>query len=230
MNTFNHGWNNLNELRAWPLSESATGIALSGASLPESVLTDMVLVAHPAIRFYISSVRITPMLVSVSVASEDRHLSLVCSVRQPVEEGRAYMLEPLSPGVAGWFTLGSGATRPGLGLWRFDGVADGEVDPAAVRPDVAPGVSTFERFGSPATAMSGVVRVRSGVGIDVSADPVANTVVLSLSKTVSESLRSKTCAGRLMLSECGSPVLRTINGMPGAVDANGKVTMTLVVA
>jgi hypothetical protein len=220
--THNHGWNNLNGLRSYPLSERATRVGISGEPMPDDILEDMVIMASEADRFFVSSVRVTPAMASVVVVSEDRKKSFACSAPQPVQEGVAHPLSPLADGMTGWVVFGPGAARPCH--HRFAGMGDGGVDDAARRLSEPPGVSSIERLGTPPSAMTGVVEVKAGAGVEVEADLLANAVVVRLSPAASEAIRGETCAGKLLEGECGAPMLRSINGARGV---DGVITVVV---
>jgi hypothetical protein len=148
------GWMNSNELRNYPLHDSATKRSADDAILPDNILADMnIMVPESAGRFvYVSSVMLTPGLVSLtflatdydplapepsSSSSSSSSVGMIplaaITVQKPVVLYKNYPIEALYPGVAGWVAFGSGVNEISSASFRFVEPLDGLLASKAVR-------------------------------------------------------------------------------------------------
>ena len=148
------GWMNSNELRNYPLHDSATKRSADDAILPDNILADMnIMVPESAGRFvYVSSAMLTPGLVSLtflatdydplapepsSSSSSSSSVGMIplaaITVQKPVVLYKNYPIEALYPGVAGWVAFGSGVNEISSASFRFVEPLDGLLASKAVR-------------------------------------------------------------------------------------------------
>jgi hypothetical protein len=146
------GWMNSNEVRNYPLHDSATKQSAAGAIFPDDIIADMnIMVPESAGRFvYVSSAAVTPGLVSLTFLATDTDPFspepsssssgssglvplAVITVQKPVVLYKNYAIEALYPGVAGWIAFGSGVEELTNVSYRFESPEASLLDSKAVR-------------------------------------------------------------------------------------------------
>ena len=146
-------WQNSNEVRNYPLHDQATKRSTDGSVLPDGIIADLnVMLPQSAGSFaYISSVAVTPGLVSLTLLATDVDPQLVevgsssssssdqtfvpiaaITVAKPITLYKHYQLESLYPGVAGWVAFG-GDVDEVTASFRFLTPIDGLLCSKAVR-------------------------------------------------------------------------------------------------
>jgi len=181
-------WMNSNELRNYPLHDSATKQGASGALMPDGLIADLnIMLPESAGRFaFISSAAITPGLVSFTILATDTDplqptpsassssssspgsaFVPVASitVAKPVTIYKHYAIEALYPGVAGWVAFGSDVDEV-TGSYRFLHPIDGLLCSKAVRAYRDLPVTSLGKTGR-LTELTGLVQLLGSDGIVV---------------------------------------------------------------
>lgn len=217
-------WMNSNELRNYPLHDSATKESVDGTTLPDGIIADMsIMLPESAGRFaYISSAAVTPGLVSLTLLATDvdplrpesesssssssPSESLVpiasITVAKPVTIYRHYAIEALYPGVAGWVAFGRDVEEVNAG-YRFLTPLDGLLCSKAVRAYRDLPVSSIGKTGR-LVELTGLVELRAG------GDLVINKAV----RTINGRRREVVAVG-LNLTETPEDILRKYAGECG---------------
>jgi hypothetical protein len=243
------GWMNRNEVRNYPLHDSATKQSANGDLLPDNIIADMsIMVPESAGRFvYLSSAAVTPGLVSLTFLATDTDpfspsagssssgsAGLVplaaITVQKPVTQYRNYAIEALYPGVAGWVAFGSGADGATSRSYRFEAAADGLLNSKAVRAYRDYPVSSLGKDGR-LINMTGLVTIQGGNAITVgrqvrTIDGRKKEVVavgLELGANAADLLRqyAGSCGERPEDRTCErGKALLTVNGVTADCDGN----------
>lgn len=253
------GWLNSNELRPYPIDDTATCVDDTGKQLPNDIITDLsvtVMSQHDAVGLRVSAVYVSPEIVSVTVASETggilagtypttsvipyRPMPLTC-----VADYRGtYALNDLDPGQdsyrktyltgpetgsAGYITFG---THPLVARERYT-FSEAEQSLIACRcirvacpPDVV-GIKGYTggqiiRREDVATLAQGIVKLTASPGVIFETDKETNTITISLTGELMESLTNR-CNGGVSAETCGSPPLLSINSV--LPDLDGTITL-----
>jgi hypothetical protein len=173
-------WQNRNEQRNYPLHDRASKLATNGQVLMDDLLADAhILIPESAGRFvYVSSVGITPGIVSVTFLATDSDpfsatpgpaptdlvpLAVV-TVTKPVDKYRHYAVEPLFPGVGGWVSFGAAVGLEGPISMLFDDPSQTLLTARAARFYKEIPVTSLGRTGA-AAALTGLVELRGQAGI-----------------------------------------------------------------
>lgn len=138
--TTGHNFYDLNAGRGYPLDDIATAIDDAGARLPDGLLVDICLRYPDTLGdyAYVSAIhvsdKITSLVISVGDAMDDDSLRPVATlmVAGRADEGRAYQLTGLQPGIAGWVVFGSLRTATYAG--KFSTPAQSLLLPKTARP------------------------------------------------------------------------------------------------
>lgn len=165
----NSHWYGLNEIRSYPIDDSATNQADNGQPLPADILADI------SIKFpntlgkvcFLSSILVSPKFISLtlmvaqSVAADPATFVpvAVLSLPTPVTPERHYALKPQQPGVGGWVVFGSGVlatASPFRGT--FSTPLQSVLAAKAARPYKPIPVSDIGRLYN-STALTGIVRL-----------------------------------------------------------------------
>ena len=213
---------NENALRNYPVAECATTVSDQGTVLPTDIIIDMaVTVPSSRTQVRVSSVRITPNLVTVAVSDDLGGLLVGTYLASTLQAYTAYPMTAVADNVSGWVTFGPHSAK-GVEDYRFATAAQSALEPRALRLVDAPPVTSLYRYGGYSTVqLSGIVKLEEGSGITLTAHG-SNTIMVSLAADLAATL-----AGKPNLSatadSCGAPPIRRINGVPA--DANGTITL-----
>ena len=179
------GWMNSNEVRNYPLHDSATKQSADGAIFPDNIIADMnIVVPESAGRFvYLSSAAVTPGLVSLTFLATDidpfspeqssssGSTGLVplasITVQKPVTRYKNYRVEALYPGVDGWVAFGTGVDEAGTRAYRFETSDAGLLNSKAVRAYRDQPVSSLGKSGR-LIQLTGLVTLQGGGNVLVS--------------------------------------------------------------
>lgn len=143
-------WTNSNEMRNYPLHDQATKRSADGSVLPDNIIADLnVMVPQSAGKFvHVSSVAVTPGLVSLTLLATDEDPLLPTSssspsglplvpvaaitIAKPITLYKHYPLDALYPGTAGWVAFGHGVEDV-VASYRFVEPLDGLLCAKAAR-------------------------------------------------------------------------------------------------
>ena len=217
-------WYNENEGRAYPLSEMASHVADNGAILPDDVIVDLGLTVDPRYTdVRVSSVRITPRLVTVGISSASAGLLVGTFVRDAVQPYTAYALTGVVDNVSGWVVFGTHRAVT-TEDYRFATPAQSAIEVRAIRNIEALPVSGIcKAGGNPEAVLRGVVRLRGGAGVTVVKDPFEpQAVLVSLTPDIIHNIISP-CNFPATRNICKNAPIRTINGVP--CDSDGNLTV-----
>lgn len=212
----NTQWENSNALRKYPFSEDASLVDDAGAMLPLDIVTDMMLFA-PDAEAHVTNVRISPTMVSLAVLSG----SQCAGVFVPRSSFEPYVPFQLSgsPGFGGYVTFGDFEWPSAGRFHRFSTSAQSKLDPHAVVKFPAPGVLKFVDDVS-GEELSGDVVVSLPDILEIS--EVDGEIQLSMTENGARQLTTP-CNVGTDSTICGTPVIRTINGI--APDEDGAILL-----
>jgi hypothetical protein len=213
-------WFSENENRNYPIKEDTPAVATNGKQLPFGILADLAITVDSNLssQFYISSVSLSPNLVSVVVASSSGG-ALVATIENPVVH-QVYRLEPLQSDISGFVAFGQRAIVSEREAFEFSGPAQTALSPKAMRVTENPPVLSISRFGEDKDPLKDVVRLIAGPGINISRS--GSNIVISLEERFHLDFVGP-CDRTIEYIACGRPPLRTINGV--GPDGAGKVTI-----
>lgn len=217
-------WYNENEGRAYPLSELATLVDINGVTLPNDILVDLCVLVPPIHQnVYVSSIRITPALVSIGISSDVSGLLVGTFTRDSVRPYAAYALTALVDNVSGHVTFGehrSVITED----YRFASVAASGLATRAVHVvDTLPVNKLLKLYGNPNQSIRGLVRLVAGSGLAITQDPDdSETILITLNADLAQAFASP-CTEVANADACGAPPIRRINNI--CPDENGKIIL-----
>jgi len=216
-------WYNGNELRAYPLSEQAPRVATNGRMLPDDILVDACIMVPPGLSgVYLSSIRVTPALVSLSFSTPATGLLVGTFARSSVSPHKAYPLTSAVTNVSGWVAFGNNIPN-GIEDYTFAGPEASAVECRAVRVIDALPVTRFVKFGGrPDKYVDKVVRVVGGAGILVEKGADPGRVIVRLKPELMQRFLGP-CNDMAATGECVVPPIRRLAGV--CPDANGTVTI-----
>jgi hypothetical protein len=217
-------WYNENANRTYPLDEDVSKVGLYGGVLPDDILVDIV-VAIPwtlADTLYVSGVTITPLLMSVSIASTTAGgLLAVSALKEDDNINRALIMDQVTPGISGMVAFGPGVLNHSALSLRFNSLAQSQLTARAARISQAGPVPTIGLFnGSPDLALSGVIDLEAGPDINIFRE--GQTVVFELAAEVRQDFLGP-CDSGAATDSCGRTPIRKINTVPPDVD--GVITI-----
>ena len=216
-------WCNENEGRAYPLSETATRLDDSGLLLPDNIIADMSVVLprdHAGLR--VSSVYVSPEIVSVAVSSDSGGLLVGSFAVAAVSPYRAYPLTPVADDVSGWVVFGN-FSAPVPRRFRFGTAAQAQLEARTVRVIPPPGVNRILRLGGdPGVYAGDVVSLEASPELEIVGDPVdPQRIIVRLRSGTGRFVED--CALPATADNCGVPPIRRINNV--AADESGKITL-----
>ena len=217
-------WYNENANRAYPLDEDVNKTGLYGGVLPDDILVDLV-VAVPwdvAGTIYVSGVTITPLLMSVSIASTTLGgLLAVSALKEPANINRALIMEQVSPGISGMVAFGPGVEDYQSLSFRFNSLEQSKVAARATRISQAGPIPTIGLYnGAPNLALSGVIDLEAGPDINIFRE--GQVVVFELAAEVRQDFLGP-CDSAAATDSCGRTPIRKINTVPP--DLDGVITI-----
>jgi hypothetical protein len=230
-------WFNENENRMYPLAEYATGIANSGAAMPFGLVCDLVVTGPVNLLYnagtqaagaYVSMLTITPVMVSISIASHMGGL-VAGSWKRPITPYQPMALQPVATGVSGYVVFGMMSEDLQSARYLFSGPGQSALDMKSMRMLEPAAVTSVCRYGSPAQKLVGTVKLEFSPdlvwnyqppGIDPDYPDGIIQVGLAANK---QSAYVGPCDKTGILDQCGIPPIRTINGVQG--DSNGIITI-----
>lgn len=237
-----HNFYNLNELRAFPLSDAATTVDNDGRFLPADLLVDCRLRFPKEVATYafLGGITVTPRLVSLVILgslSQNETSAYVplasVTLVKPMEIFRPYTVTPLYPGVGGWVVFGSGTATPYVG--RFSSPAQSLLTPRAAAGYWGIPVKSLGKLGL-ATALTGLVTIVGGTDVEVIKDTVSlgsesrDALIVRLrADTPGDNVLQKyltECGRRPESNTCDKPGIEFINGV--APDCDGNLEITFV--
>lgn len=219
----NTEWLNSNELRSYPIRETATQISDAAAQLPQGIISDLSIVLPTVYNPYVSSVRVTPSLVSVCISSGASGILLATQFRSTLQIGKAYAMTPLVENVSGWIVYGSYVPVV-QESYLFSGVTQTGIAGKAIRFINPPGVRRILRYGSPDSVYAdGIVRLKAGAGMEIVKDPNnPQRIIFRLREDVLSDFVGP-CNSSSSKTACGATPIRSINGV--TADPNGKINL-----
>ena len=163
-------WYNANAGRSYPLQEDVTQKSDDGLVLPTNLIVDLGLLVpsdYPAV--YLSSVYITPRLLSVGFNANGQGLLAGTYLRAEIQPYKAYPLTSVSDNTSGWIVFGD-YTTSNVEHRRFSGVAQSAIDHHAIRFIDPPPVTKILQYGAdwddPQTA-EGLIQLKGSGGLMV---------------------------------------------------------------
>lgn len=213
-------WFNENELRSYPIREDLQRLASSGEVLPNSVIADISVVvdADSAADVHVSSVGITPSLVSVSISAGGEGV-LVATIENPVVH-QPYRLEPLVEDVSGFVVFGNGIKVSAPKTYAFPDDTQSRLEFKAVHPFETAPVTSIGKAGAIAEPLTGLINLAVDDDFEFRRD--GNTIYIGLKEGV-RPLYVGPCDRIIDYITCGRPPLRAINGV--GPDADGIITI-----
>jgi hypothetical protein len=213
-------WMNENENRNYPIKEDLPAISVTGDKLPSGILADMAITIEGSRtdEVFISSVTLTPTLVSVAVGDGDS-LLLLASITN-VETHKVYRLEPQAANVSGFVAFGYRAIVESPEAYEFEGVAQTGLSSKAIRAMEVPPVTSLGKAGSAVEPLTGDIRLIAGSKIYIKRS--GDTIQIGLQERYRHQFVGP-CDRLAEFITCGRPPIRTINGV--GPDGSGKITI-----
>lgn len=215
-------WYNENSGRAYPLSEHASGRTVDGRYLPTDILADLQLMVPEGLGdAYVSSLRITPTLITLGISTPETGLLVGTFARGPGDAHTAHPLTAVLPNVSGWVVFGTMNLHTSA-TYIFDGPAASGLEKRAVRVVPAPPVHKFIRFGGrPSNYADNIVHFRGGGGMILersSEDP--QRIIVRLNPEAKSNFVGP-CNDTESRDTCNAPPMRKISGV--CPDEDGKI-------
>lgn len=208
-------WLNENEGRSYPFVDAGL------EEIPDELVVDMVLTgkSDELKDAYVSSIVVRGAIVSVAIASPSVGALAVFTANGPVKY-RPYGLVPLRDGVGGYVSFGVGI-EANLALDKRTMRNVVYVDPGCLKPLNDSYVSSLGKFGvRDDQALRGIVKLAVGSGVTLT--HAGQVITIGLDEELARDLTPK-CSTKAVFDECGSPPVRSINGV--TADEDGKITL-----
>lgn len=249
MPTINEHWYSANNTRLYPVDDSATAVDDDDELMPTDIVVDA------AIRFpetygtraAISTLTVTKNVVSVTIVgvTESNAFSplAIFTLKQPVQQGKAYPVQAQVPGVGGWIVFGSGV-KDGNYRGRFSAAEQGLLAAKAARAYRPLPVESVRSINNQ-QALTGLVSLRASEPMEIVAETVEIDDILrqavmfrlvdtagvtsstATTSTQQESVFSRfsgPCGGRPESYTCPEPTpVEFINSV--YPDCNGRITL-----
>jgi hypothetical protein len=232
-----HGRYNRNDLRNYPLVDSAGRRAVNGDTLPLDFLADASLrYPGPGGTPYIAGAVRTDNLMSAVLAlrtADGNEVLGTASISRPASQAYQMVQVDGLPGVGGWVVFGAAATAGGSYRMTFDDPAQTELLPKVARAYPRPPVTAIARAGR-AARLDGHVRV-TGDGLVQAlqatrrvGDADQRALVLRLNPNASAAALAAfiSVCGRNSDGECSPPVIKALNNVKP--DADGNIDIVVV--
>lgn len=236
----NHNHYNLQELRSYPLSDSATGFGNSGEFLPPGLLVDCQLrFPSTAGRFaFLGGITVNPRLLTLVILAADSPLSTsgftplasLTVMRDQLASGRHFAVTPLYPGVGGWLVFGPAIADRFVG--RFSSPQQSLLAIHCAKSYQGIPVTSLGKSGM-ATALTGLVTISGGTDIEAVKESVEiggeyrDALVLRLKASdPSDNVLAKylpVCGGRPESRTCPEVGIEYINGVQPDCDGNLQI-------
>ena len=223
-------WYNENELRAYPIAETATRLDDNGQQLQDQLIVDMSIVVpstYTSVR--ISSVNLTQQIAAIGISSGTTGLLIGTFARNTLKPYQAFQLTAVANNVSGWIVFGNAVTEVIGGTYhRFATVGQSRVEQRALHYINPPGVRRFLKYGGrPDTWLEGDVRLtcNSALKIVKNGAALVPTVDVQLDPAVAQNFAGP-CVQVASKDNCGCPPIRKINGV--GPDVNGKITIEFI--
>jgi len=217
-------WYNENHGRSYPVAEAASKVDTSGDLLPSDIVVDMGLMVPPDWSdVYISSLRITPLSVTIGLSSGTTGLFVGTYLRSDLETQIAYPLTALLDNLSGWIVFGNHVAL-GVENYQFNGYGQAGLERRVIRVvDVLP-VTRFMKYGGNAAQfVDDVVTLIPGAGVQLVRDDVyPQKIIVKLKESIAHAMVGP-CNSTAVAEDCGVPPLRSINGV--CPDEDGKITI-----
>lgn len=249
MPTINEHWYSANNTRLYPLDDSATGLDDEGQPVPTDILVDAALRFPETYgkRAAVSTLTVTKNVVSVTIVGvlDDNSFSplAIFTLKQPVQQGKAYAIQSQVPGVGGWIVFGSGVKDNDY-KGRFATPEQGLLLARTARPYRPLPVESVRAIDNQ-QALTGLVSLRASEPMEIVAEAVEiddvlrqaimfrlvdtaeSTTSTAATNTQQVSVFSKfagPCGGRPESYTCPDPTpIEFINSI--YPDCNGRITL-----
>ena len=254
MSVRNNHWYGLNELRSYPLDDTASCVSTNNELLPSTIIQDLRLRWPEALGEYafISAVSVTTGIVTVLIevtnnsdGSDSRLLAGITIPRDEVLPGQTFRLQAFENYVGGFICFGNFTGLLFSGF--FSGPAAGLLAARAARPARTPPVSSI-RVENSATALTGVINLTSVEPLTIkkatktiNGIEYENVLVFSLTQEPAD-IPAETnldladpvllsfsgdCGKRFSSKTCGDPKpIENINGVYPDCDGNINIEIT----
>ena len=236
----NHNYYNLQELRGFPLSDSATGVGTNGEFLPADLLVDCQLrFPSTAGRFaFLGGVTVNARIVTLVILAADSPtaasgftpLASLTVLQSSLTQGRHYAVTPLYPGVGGWLVFGPGVAKRFVG--RFSSPQQSLLAIHCAKSYQGIPVTSLGKSGM-ATALTGLVTISGGTDIEAVKEQVEiggevrDALVLRLkASAVGDNVLAKylpVCGGRPESRTCPEVGIEFVNGVRPDCDGNLQI-------
>ena len=218
-------WCNENEGRAYPIREEASRKTAEGTILPNDVIADLgIMVPSQYASLYISSVAVTPALISIAISSSTAGgLLLGTYARAGLKPYAAYPLEPMRDNVSGWVVFGNHIATE-REYYRFGSATQTGLEERVVNVIRPPTVQRFQRLGNnDSIYATNIVELKAGTAFIVERDPEdAQNIIIRLNPELAGRFLGP-CRTEPSVAACGVPIIRRVNGV--TADENGVLTL-----
>lgn len=215
-------WYNTNEGRAYPLNEYSTQQSADGSHLDREILVDAGIMVPPEYKdIYLSSVRITAAIVTISFSSATTGL-LVCTLpRSSVRPYVAYPLTGLVSNISGWVVFGSFSGTCDL---RFNNAEQSGLEQRAVHIVNTIPVTGVKKYRGSELTLDKVIKLKAGPHIELLHSEYYPQKLTVRLRSTSKHMFTSPCSGIVNDKDrCWLTPIRSINGV--CADSNGVITL-----
>lgn len=217
-------WCNENEGRGYPLQDDASKLDNTGQVLPDDILVDLGVIVPPTYSdVYCTTIRVTPNVFSICLASASTSLLLGTYSASTYTPFTVVPLTPLVPDVSGWVVFGS-HRRVINETYVFSNILQSGIVSRAIRVvDVIPVRRFYKYAGSSKTYLDRVVKVTGSGLIKLSSDPTTSQqIIAELDKRQAGTFLGP-CDHYADAGQCRTAPIRSINGVHA--DASGVLKL-----
>lgn len=238
----NQNWYDLQSTRRYPLHDRATGEDSAGVSLPDNIIVDCYL-KYPRTFgrvAFIQSVTVSPGIVTLIVATAENEHSVdaspiaAVSVVKPIQLSKNYAVQPLVPGVVGWFVFGEGAEQNFVG--RYQNPIQTLLNPGNAQTYATLPITSLKKKGVN-SSLTGVINleVDAPIVIKLGSVVINDSEITALTFSLDRAFADVTynplayylgpCAQRPESGTCPQTPIETINGV--TPDCDGNITFEI---
>jgi hypothetical protein len=217
-------WCNENEGRAYPLRDETRRVDNYGQPLPDDILVDLGVIVPPEYSdVYCTTIRVTPNVFSVCLASSAGTLLLGTYAASSYVPYTVVPLTPMVPDVSGWVVFGS-HRRVVNETYVFSSAVQSGIVSRAVRVVDRIPVRRFYKYGGANVGyLDQIVRMAGGGLLRIYRDPEnGQQMIAELDKRQTENFLGP-CDHYADAGQCRAAPIRSINGV--TADADGVLTL-----
>ena len=227
MGNVGHTSGNLNDVRAYPLADTATRLSDAGLIMPEYVINDCHIWWPDTLGEvgFLASATISPALITATIAAYDSVTAATTvlaavNVRRPLTPYRSYAVTPIATGVGGWVAFGDIPSElEGVNTWLFSNHEAGRLVPRVAYSYPVFPVQSIGEDGNP-KSLEGHVRLIAGNNLQIKegyryvGQEYRRCVVFGIAEDAlpdAYDLFAGPCGKRPETENCDKEIIRTVN-------------------